>query len=172
MKPETIKALVKRAQHGDTDAFGELYDWLKQDLYRFAFYLTSSPQLAEDAVSDCVLLAFQKIRNLEKPQAFRSWMFSILLNCCRRELREKKAQLQTVSPEDADIPAVPVDLSENAALKQALLQLETDERALFLGAVLFGYNSKELAELTHSKPGTVRAKLFRTKEKLRSLLKE
>ena len=172
MSSNVIKDLVKKAKDGDTAAFGALYTTVAADLYRFAVFQTGSPSRAEDAVSEAVLLAFQKIRNLEKPQAFRSWMFSILLNCCRKELREKKALLQTVLPEETDIPAAAVDLSENAALKQALLQLGADERELFLGAVLFGYNSKELAELTHSKPGTVRAKLFRTKEKLRSLLKE
>lgn len=172
MSSNVIKDLVKQAKNGDTAAFGKLYTTVAADLYRFAVFQTGSPTRAEDAVSEAVLRAFQKIRNLEKAQAFRSWMFSILLNCCREQLREKQAQLRTVSPEDANAPQDAVDLSENAALKQAMAQLEAEERELFLLSVLFGYTSKELAEMTNSKPGTVRSRLFRTKEKLQALLKE
>ncbi len=172
MSSNVSKDLVKQAKTGDTAAFGKLYTTVAADLYRFAVFQTGVPARAEDAVSEAVLLAFRKIRNLEKPEAFRSWMFTILLNCCRKQNREKQAALQTVPPEDADIPAAAVDLSENAALKNALARLETEERELFLLSVLFGYSSKELAEMTNSKPGTVRSRLFRTKEKLQSLLKE
>ena len=126
MKPESLKTLVKRAQHGDADAFGNLYDWLKQDLFRFAFYLTSSPQLAEDAVSDCVLLAF---------------------------------------PQESD-------LALHASLHAALQKLPQDERELLLLSVLFGYSSRELAAMLETKEGTIRARLSRTKAKLRETLGE
>lgn len=172
MSSNVIKDLVKQAKNGDTAAFGKLYSNVAADLYRFAVFQTGSPDRAEDAVSEAVLLAFQKIRNLEKAEAYKSWMFTILLNCCRKQLREKKAQLCLVSPEDVDIAAAAVDLSENAALKNALARLEDEERELFLLSVLFGYSSKELAELTRTKPSTVRSKLFRTKGKLQALLKE
>ena len=169
MKPETIKALVKRAQHGDTDAFGELYDWLKQDLYRFAFYLTSSPQLAEDAVSDCVLLAFQKIRQLKKPQSVHSWFCAILRNCCREKQTEKIRLQQQV---DLDALSFVLPQESDLALHAALQQLPQDERELLLLSVLFGYNSRELAKMLDTKEGTVRARLSRTKAKLRELLGE
>lgn len=172
MSSNVIKDLVKQAKNGDAAAFGKLYSTVAADLYRFAVFQTGSPDRAEDAVSESVLLAFRKIRNLEKAEAFKSWMFSILLNCCRKELKDKMMQLRSVPPEDVVIPAAAVDYSENAALKNAMAKLETEERELFLLSVLFGYNSKELSEMTNSKPGTVRSKLFRTKEKLQELLKE
>ena len=172
MSSNVIKDLVKQAKNGDAAAFGKLYSNVAADLYRFAVFQTGSPDRAEDAVSEAVLLAFQKIRNLEKAEAYKSWMFTILLNCCRKQLREKKAQLCLVPTEDVDVAAATVDLSENAALKNALARLEDEERELFLLSVLFGYNSKELAELMRTKPSTVRSKLFRTKGKLQALLKE
>ena len=173
MKPENLKTLVKRAQQGDTDAFGDLYDSLKQDLYRFAFYLTSSPQLAEDAVSDCVLLAFQKIRQLKKPQSVHSWFCAILRNCCR-EKQAEKARLRQQVDIDALSLVLPQesDLALHAALHAALQQLPQDERELLLLSVLFGYNSRELAKMLDTKEGTVRARLSRTKAKLRETLGE
>ena len=80
MSSENISNLVKKTQHGDIDSFGELYSMFAKDMFRYAFYQTSDKTLAEDAVSDAVLLAFQNIRQLKKPASFKSWLFSILLN--------------------------------------------------------------------------------------------
>lgn len=173
MKPDEQKTLVRRAQAGDADAFGELYAAMRQDLFRFAYYQTSSPHLAEDAVSDCVLLAFQKIRQLKKPQSVRSWFFSILLNCCREKQREKALLTQMADIEDCcRLLQQGSDLASHAALHMALRQLPDADRELLLLSVLFGYNSKELAEMTGSKSGTVRSRLSRTKDTLRAMLKE
>ena len=173
MKPDEQKTLVRRAQAGDADAFGELYAAMRQDLFRFAYYQTSSPHLAEDAVSDCVLLAFQKIRQLKKTQSVRSWFFSILLNCCREKQREKALLTQMADIEDScRLLQQESDLASHAALHMALRQLPDADRELLLLSVLFGYNSKELAEMTGSKSGTVRSRLSRTKDTLRAMLKE
>ena len=173
MKPENQKTLVYRAQAGDADAFGELYAALRQDLYRFAYYQLSSPHSAEDAVSDCVLLAFQKIRQLKKAQSVRSWFFTILLNCCRDKQREKALQTQMVDIEDCcRLLPQESDLASHAALHVALRQLPDADRELLLLSVLFGYSSKELAEMTGSKSGTVRSRLSRTKDTLRAMLHE
>ena len=173
MKPDEQKTLVRRAQAGDADAFGELYAAMRQDLFRFAYYQTSSPHLAEDAVSDCVLLAFQKIRQLKKPQSVRSWFFSILLNCCREKQHEKALLTQMADIEDCcRLLQQESDLASHAALHMALRQLPDADRELLLLSVLFGYNSKELAEMTGSKSGTVRSRLSRTKDTLRAMLKE
>ena len=173
MKPENAKALVKRAQSGDADAFGELYAALRQDLFRYAYYFTSSPHLAEDAVSDCVLLAFQNIKQLKKPQSVHPWFCAILRNCCREKQAEKAQMQQTV---DIDLLSLALpqdcDLESHAALHTALQKLPQDERELLLLSVLFGYSSRELAAMFGTKDGTIRARLSRTKAKLRDLLNE
>ncbi len=173
MKPDTLKSLVHRAQAGDVDAFGEIYAALRQDLYRFAYYQLSSPHLAEDAVSDCVLRAFQSITKLKKAQSVRSWFCSILLNCCREKQREKALAVSRVDPDDCEnLLSKDSDLASHAALHAALEQLPDDERELLLLSVLFGYDSKDLAQLLGSKSGTIRSRLSRTKAALRTMLGE
>ena len=173
MKPDNLKTLVHRAQAGDVDAFGEIYAALRQDLFRFAYYQLSSPHLAEDAVSDCVLRAFQNITKLKKVQSVRSWFCSILLNCCREQQREKAAQSQLVDIEDC-LSLLPQesDLASHAALHAAVQTLPEADRELLLLSVLFGYDSKELADLLGSKSGTVRSRLSRVKATLRAMLSE
>ena len=68
----------------DAIAFKELYKTVYQDLYRFALCMMHHPQDAEDAVSEAVLSAYENIHKLRKEEAFRSWIFQILANVCRR----------------------------------------------------------------------------------------
>ena len=66
MSSDFIENLVVQTQNGDADAFGELYSVYAKDMYRFALYYTGSRFLAEDAVSDAALFAFEKIGQLKK----------------------------------------------------------------------------------------------------------
>lgn len=173
MSSENIKTLVRQSQNGDADSFGKLYSLYSTDMYRFAYYQTSSKILAEDAVSEAVLLAFQKIRQLKKIDSFKSWLFTILLNCCRKQQKEKAVSLKTTQLDEvANVLYIEQDYGENIALKKSLRMLNEDEREIFLLANLFGYTSKEIGELTGLKSTTVRSRLSRTTEKMKKLLNE
>ena len=82
MSSKIIDSLVSSAKKGSAEAFGELYEIYSKDMFRFAYYYLGSSVLAEDCVSECVCIAFQKIGSLRKPSAFKSWLFKILHNCC------------------------------------------------------------------------------------------
>ena len=53
--------LIRRAKRGDVKAFSELYSRIYVELYKFALYTLKHPQEAEDAVSDTVVTAYEKI---------------------------------------------------------------------------------------------------------------
>ena len=79
-----ISELVTLAKNGSAEAFGELYEIYYKDMYCYACYVTGSESLAQDAVSDAVLSAFQQIGSLRKPAAFKGWLFKILCASCKR----------------------------------------------------------------------------------------
>ncbi len=76
--------LIKNAQKGDKNAFCELYELYKNRLYRYAYYKLSSEADAEDAVMDCILCAWQGIKQLKKAEAFPAWIFKILRSSCAK----------------------------------------------------------------------------------------
>jgi cytidyltransferase-like protein len=95
MSSKIIDNLVSSAKNGNAEAFGELYEIYSKDMFRFAYYYLGSYATAEDCVSECVCLAFQKIGSLRKSSSFKSWLFKILHNCCNSALREKIQNEQT-----------------------------------------------------------------------------
>ena len=67
--------LVGQAKKGDAHAFARLYQRYYQDLYRFALCYIRNAHAAEDAVMTSVLKAYEKIGELRKNDAFKSWLF-------------------------------------------------------------------------------------------------
>ena len=81
--------LIRRAKQGDVKAFSRLYSEIYVELYKFALYTTRHTQDAEDAVSETVMTAWEKLGQLRKEESFRNWMFTILNNQCRKILRKR-----------------------------------------------------------------------------------
>ena len=65
-----------------------MYETVYRDLYRYALCLMKNPQEAEDAVSEAVVAAYENIHKLKKEEAFRSWIFTILTNKCKKRLKK------------------------------------------------------------------------------------
>ena len=171
MSSENIKNLVDKAKNGDADAFGELYSIYATDMYRFAFYYTGTKQLAEDAVSDAVLSAFQKISQLKKTASFKSWLFKILFNCCKQKQKEKIISSNQVELSVLENSAVSQnDCYLRIDLRNALNLLTKEEREIVILAFACKYKSEEIAEMTGLKAATVRSKLSRAAAKIRKSL--
>ncbi|MBR5437824.1 MAG: sigma-70 family RNA polymerase sigma factor [Clostridia bacterium] len=171
MSSNVINDLVRKAKKGNAEAFGILYETYSKDMYKFACYYLGSPTLAEDCVSECVLSAFNKINTLKKPEAFKSWIFKILYNCCNKALTEKIRARDTVELSLVyDLQEEEQDRNEIISLKNALKRLTEEERTIILLSYTAGYTSKEIGRLLNLKDSTVRSKLMRSTDKLRQML--
>ena len=69
--------LVRRAQSGDTEAFGALVDRNRRAVFRAALAALRSPDEAEDVAQDTFVTAFQKLGHFRGDAAFRTWLLAI-----------------------------------------------------------------------------------------------
>lgn len=164
--------LVKLAKNGDGEAFAQLYSFYANDMYRYASYLLNSPHDAEDAVQDTVLTAFHKINSLEKNEAFKSWLFKILSNRCK-DLLKRSGSSPDCLPDD-DYFFIKDEASQQIGasleLSQAFKDLPPPDGQIVLLSVIGGFKSHELARIFGMPAATVRTKLKRSLEKLKTLL--
>lgn len=170
MSSKIIDNLVSSAKNGSAEAFGELYDIYSKDMFRFAYYYLGSVSMAEDCVSECVCLAFQKIPSLKKLSAFKSWLFKILHNCCNNALREKVVSSGNIEYESLINLSSEDDIGEKLSLREALMVLSDEEREIVILHYCHGYTSKEIGEIMELKDATVRSKIMRSGEKMRKFL--
>lgn len=170
MSSKIIDNLVSSAKNGSAEAFGELYEIYSKDMYRFAYYYLGSYAMAEDCVSECVCLAFQKIGSLRKSSSFKSWLFKILHNCCNSAMREKILSTGNVEYTSLTNLASEEDMGEKLSLKEALAALSGEEREIVILHYCHGYTSKEIGEILEMNDATVRSKIMRSGEKMRKFL--
>ena len=171
MSSKIIDNLVTSAKSGNAEAFGELYEIYAKDMFRFAYYYLGSATLAEDCVSECVCIAFQKIATLRKASSFKSWLFKILHNCCNSALRDKISSESNVEYSSLiDLSSADNVNDEKLSLRQALAGLSDEEREIVILHYCHGYTSKEIGEILEMKDATVRSKIMRSGEKMRKFL--
>lgn len=158
--------LIHKAKRGDIKAFSELYAQLYQELYKFALYTMKHSQDAEDVVSETVIAAYENIKKLKKEESFRSWIFTILMNQCKKHFKQNS---ETEELKD-EITAEEVSQEENYDLLQAFQMLDGEERMILSCSILEGYSSEEIGYMLAMNPATVRSRKSRALEKLRKNL--
>ena len=164
--------LVKKAKQGDKEAFCQLYSMYKDRLYRYAYYRLGNNDDAQDAVSDCIVSAFEQIKNLHRVEAFPAWIFKILSSACSSYVKQQISQRESENIDtvkDSTNLFVTMDESKTE-LCQALDILSSDEKEIVLLSVVAGFTSKEIAKVTGLAAGSVRSKLSRSLSKMRDFL--
>ena len=159
-------ALVSQAKQGDAHAFALLYEKYYKDLYRFALCYLKNTTQAEDAVSQAVLRAYEKLPNLRKETAFKSWLFQITANECRMLLR---SQSEVALPEDYEQGTAETGY-EQPELKDLMQVLNDEERMVISLSVFSGYRSTEISRMLTMRPGTVRSLKSRALAKLKDAM--
>ncbi len=157
----------------DAKKFAQMYEEIYKDLYRFALYRMRNVQDAEDAVSESVLAAYENIHKLQKEEAFKSWMFTILANTCRKKLKEtgdRQKREDNAGKELPEIPAGEPDYGIALDVRKAFCILSSEEQEIVALSVFGGYNSKEIGTALKLNPNTVRSKRSRALEKMEYVL--
>lgn len=75
-QPEDLE-LVRRAQAGDVDAFGELVERNRRAVFRAALAGVGSAAEADDITQDAFVTAFQKLNGFRGEASFRTWLLAI-----------------------------------------------------------------------------------------------
>ena len=168
-----ISFLVKRAKDRDITAFSELYSLYSEDLYRFALYMLNNKEDAEDAVQETVITAFKQLSNLRDDNLFKSWLFKILSNQCKSQLK-KDNKNHEILPEDDYIFLIEDESAPSSfnsiELIEALKSLTPPDAQIILLSIIGGFKSEELSKIYNLSPSTIRSKQKRALEKLRKVL--
>ena len=149
------------------EQFLELYETVYKDLYRLAYYYLGNAEDAEDVVGETVLRAYEKFATLRNKEAFKSWIFKILVNQCMAFLR-KKAMVKTA--ELVEEPGFEPRPEDAVVTEELLSHLSLEERQIVALSVFGGYKGEEIAKLLHMKHSTVRSKYRRALKKLEQYL--
>jgi RNA polymerase sigma-70 factor (ECF subfamily) len=151
--------------------------------YNFAFRLTQNEADARDLTQEAFLRVYRAWRSFKPGTSFLSWIYRIVTNLHRDELRRRKGRYLEEIPDDHDshqprrewpLAIAPIDdyvegqFSE--PLAKALEDLDAEQRQILMLADVDGFSYQEIAGIVGCSVGTVRSRLHRARGQLRRLV--
>jgi len=178
--PENIsdELLLQRAGNGEQAAFLELYERHRQPIFRFAYRLLGSVELAEDVTHDCFVSLIRKPENFRSERgSLRTYLFAAARNLALKHFRGtgREASLDDLEDETDHSTAQPLgrllgkELS--SLVREAVLALPPLQREALVLFEYEGLSLNEIAQVTDSEVGAVKGRLFRARERLKSTLR-
>lgn len=156
----------------DANTFAQMYETVYKDLYRFALCIMKNQHEAEDAVSEAVIAAYENVRKLRNADAFKSWMFTILSNICKKKLKNAtKEALCSWEDTYESFSVEEKDIGLSVDIRRAFFVLEEEEQIVIGLSVFGGYSSKEIGKMLSLNSNTVRSKRRRALQKMECVLR-
>jgi len=173
--------LVARAQAGDGEAFGVLFEQHKKRVYSLCLLMTGDVADAEDLTQDAFIQVFRKLGTFRGDSAFSTWLYRVAVNTVLMSLRRRKPkQISLDEPICIDHSMVPRDFGRNdpelsgtvdrIALIRAIKELPEGYRRIFILHEVEGYQHHEIAAMLKCSVGNSKSQLHKAKLKIRELL--
>jgi RNA polymerase sigma-70 factor (ECF subfamily) len=173
--------LVKRAQHGDADAFASLFYAHRPRVYSLCLRMTNNTAEAEDLTQDAFLQVFRKLATFRGDSALSTWLYRVAVNTVLMHFRKKG--LRQVSLDEStnqDTRVVKREYGspderlsgcvDRIALARAMQDLPAGYRTIFLLHEIKGYEHQEIARILRCSVGNSKSQLHKAKLKMRELL--
>jgi RNA polymerase sigma-70 factor, ECF subfamily len=172
------EALVMNLANGDKYALDELMRRYRRKALSFAYRYLNDFDDAEDAAQDSFVKVYHFAGRFDNRTGFSSWYYTILINCCRDKLRQRKRFglfSKKYEQETADFNSGETDeaADDKAKLLQTALQkLSPDKREILSLRLSQQLSYEEMAKTLGISIGTIMSRLFRAKKELEKILKE
>ena len=172
--------LVSQTLSGDRDTFGVLVHKYQEMVYAYAFQKVRNEEDAQDITQEVFWRAYHGLYQLRQPHRFRSWLYTIMSNECKRRLVSViKTRQRETTLEDATDDALRIEPAHTAPtegwqvdLEQALSELPDDNRVAVSMFYMGDHSLKEISEFLGVSVNTVKGKLYRARQQLGSALSE
>jgi len=169
----TDRTLLQRMSTGDRAALATLYRNYHGRLCRFLSRLTRRPEVIEEVINDCFWIAWQKAGDFRGDSRVSTWIMGIAYRCGLKALRQHGEEPIEVSdiPEER-MPATNPDEDRELRdwLGKGLERLSTDQRVVVQLVYGEGHTLDDVATIMQCPVGTVKARLFHARVKLRNVL--
>jgi RNA polymerase sigma-70 factor (ECF subfamily) len=162
------------------DAFVRAFNEVRSELVSTLFFLLGNHEDAQDAAQDAFLKCWRTRTSLEQVRNLRAWIFRVGLNAAkdlqRSAWRRRARPLHENAGQDASFEINPAQsMEEHEALeqlRQALVNLRPEEKAVFLLRQNGEFTYEEIADIRRCPVGTVKTQMRAAMHKLRRVLQE
>lgn len=164
-----MEKLVKAAMNGDKEAFVQIIESLKIDLYKIAKVRLKDEEDILDAIQDTIVSSYKSIKKLTNPEKFKKWIIKILINKCNNIYLQRKEKSIPFDEVSENLIQSENDYN-NLEMEDILKYLTEEEKMIITLYYLEDYKSKEISWILDMNENTVKTKISRAKSKLKQKL--
>jgi len=152
--------------------YEELVKQYQTELYRFAYWLSKDPNVAEDLVQETFLRAWRSLDSLQDEKAVKPWLLTIVRRENARRFERKQFDYADVDNDTiVDGKSATLDSTMEQTVIQRQISLLADEyREPLLLQVVMGCTGDEIAEILELNKNTVMTRLYRARNQLKEAL--
>ncbi|SEG89026.1 RNA polymerase sigma factor, sigma-70 family [Nonomuraea solani] len=169
--------LVAAARGGDVQSIAALVSGAHPHVQRFARSLCATPEDAEDAAQEALIVLYRKIGTLRATGALVSWMFRIIRHECIRRAHAMKRSLPpfaeateaTVAPSAEDEV---FDRLEAARVADAIAALPADQRQVLIMRDVQGLSGRMVADRLGLGTAAMKSRLHRARAAVQRTLSD
>ena len=168
--------MVGRTQSGDRAAFDQLYRDHVNRVYAICLRMSGSAAEAERLTQDAFVKLWRRIESFRGQSEFTTWLYRLTVNVVLEDSRSTRRRVARVDPVE-DLGAfdrghrAEADETETRMdLERAIATLPPGARYALVMHDIEGYKHEEIAELTGTTTGSVKAQLHRARKLLRERL--
>ena len=136
-------------------------------MYRVAFNYIKSAADADDVTQNVFLKLLKEQKPFESDDHVKNWLIRVTLNECKNLVRSKWWKHESFEEYAENLS---FDNPAQSDLFYAVMALPKKYRVPIYLHYYEEYSTQEIAQLFHCRPGTVRSRLSRARERLRRLL--
>lgn len=164
-----MEELIEKAKKGEKDAFTELILKNEMKLYKIAKARLKNEFDVQDAVQETMLLLFKKLPSLKDNTKFELWLYKILINQCNKKYRKNKisfVSLETIENQKAYNEQTKWE--DKLDYEKILEMFSGQDKMILLLYYSNGYTTKQISEILGKNENTIKTKLRRMKEKIKT----
>lgn len=172
---QSDKILVERFIAGDQSALAVLVKRWHLIFCEKAFWVLQDKHLSKDVAQECWIIIIKKLQTLKNADSFKGWALRIIytkaIDAHKRRIKELHKSNEIPKKENEDLK----DTDHKTMLQKRLLNgiqaLSKERQHVIRLFYIEEYSLKEISAILEIPIGTVKSRLFKAREKLKSIIK-
>lgn len=182
---EDEKKLILQSKSGDVESFERLVKTYQKMAYNVAYRIMGNEEDAKDMTQEALIKVYKNIKGFRMDASFSTWLYRIVMNTCKDELRKKKMKVISIDqPIDTGDGQMQMDIEDTGLhpdeilisretqteVHEALQNVSEKNRIVVVLRDIKGFSYSEISDIIDVPVGTIKSRISRGRQELKAVL--